>query len=110
MSYKQINQPRNGAPCGPHWRRVPPAGITLLRQIGPTTLTITAKILIRPLIRGSRPGAERTVSANSFVHLMWQGQSARRPVLPPSEQHRVLSGGLEGLVAGDRANTRKGHP
>src|SRR5216684_1731633 len=28
--------------------------------------------------------------------LMWQGQSARRPVLPPSEQYRVLSEGHGG--------------
>ncbi len=28
---------------------------------------------------------------------MWQGQLVRRPVLPPSEQYRVLSEGLEGL-------------
>src|SRR5262245_15814891 len=41
---------------------------------------------------------------------MWQGQSARRPVLPPSEQHRVLSEGLEGLVAGKRANTLERTP
>jgi hypothetical protein len=38
--------------------------------------------------------------------LMWQGQSARRPVFPPSElDFRVLSEGLEGLDAGSRANT-----
>jgi hypothetical protein len=42
-----------------------------------------------------------------FFGLMWQGQSARRPVLPPSEHYRVLSGGLEGLAAGNRANTGK---
>jgi hypothetical protein len=41
----------------------------------------------KPRIRGSRPGAERTVSAISpiLAMLMWQGQSVRRPVLPPSE-------------------------
>jgi small subunit ribosomal protein S6 len=33
--------------------------------------------------------------------LMWQGQSVRRPVFPPSELiFRVLSEGLEGLAAG----------
>src|ERR1700754_4138758 len=33
--------------------------------------------------------------------LMWQGQSARRPVFPPSELFpRVLSEGLEGFYAG----------
>jgi small subunit ribosomal protein S6 len=39
--------------------------------------------------------------------LMWQGQSARRPVLPPSELIRVLSEGLEGLAAGNRANKER---
>src|SRR5436853_3115680 len=39
--------------------------------------------------------------------LMWQGQSARRPVLPPSEQYRVLSEGLEGLAAGNRATQER---
>jgi hypothetical protein len=39
---------------------------------------------------------------------MWQGQSVRRPVFPPSELiFRVLSEGLEGLAAGNRANTGK---
>jgi len=62
----------------------------------------------KPRIRGSRPGAERTVSAISPFRalLMWHGQSARRPVLPPSEQYRVLSEGLEGLRQ-NRANTGK---
>jgi len=49
------------------------------------------KIRIKRAIRGSRPGTERTVSAISpdqamfQAMLMWQGQSARRPVFPPSE-------------------------
>src|SRR6202171_4844854 len=36
-----------------------------------------------------------------------QGQSVRRPVLPPSELIRVLSEGLEGLAAGNRANQER---
>src|SRR5438270_1385037 len=39
--------------------------------------------------------------------LMWQGQSARRPVLPPSEQYRVLSEGFEGLAARNRATQER---
>src|ERR1700682_4883440 len=38
---------------------------------------------------------------------MRQGQSVRRPVLPPSELIRVLSEGLEGLAAGNRANQER---
>jgi small subunit ribosomal protein S6 len=39
---------------------------------------------------------------------MWQGQSARRPVFPPSElDFRVLSEGLEGLDAGISDNTKE---
>ena len=38
---------------------------------------------------------------------MRQDQSVRRPVLPPSELTRVLSEGLEGLAAGNRANKGK---
>ena len=73
------------------------------------SLAIAAKILITRAIRGSRPGAERTVSAISpfLAILMRQGQSVRRPVLPPSEHIRVLSEGLEGLAAGTCANTGK---
>src|SRR5256885_9074510 len=74
-------------------------------------LALAAKILITRASVDPRPGAERTVSAISpLAILMWQGQSARRPVLPPSEHYRVLSEGLEGLAAGNRANLRKGHP
>src|SRR6202165_2586874 len=38
---------------------------------------------------------------------MRQVQSVRRPVLPPSELIRVLSEGLEGLAAGNRANQER---
>jgi hypothetical protein len=50
-------------------------------------LALTRKIRITRGIRGFRPEAERTVSANSpyLANLMWQGQLARRPVFPPSE-------------------------
>src|ERR1700722_8841665 len=53
----------------------------------PLSLAIALKIPIKRAIRGSRPGAERTVSAISpyLAILMRQGQSVRRPVLPPSE-------------------------
>jgi hypothetical protein len=56
------------------------------------------------------PGRElngRSQQSHLSAMLMWQGQSARRPVLPPSEHYRVLSEGLEGLAAGNRANTGK---
>jgi hypothetical protein len=56
------------------------------------------------------PGRElngRSQQSHLSAMLMWQGQLARRPVLPPSEQYRVLSEGLEGLAAGNRANTGK---
>jgi hypothetical protein len=78
-------------------------------QSSARSLASALKILINRAIRGSRPGAERTVSAISpfLAMLMWQGQLARRPVLPPSEHYRVLSEGLEGLAAGNRANTGK---
>jgi hypothetical protein len=56
------------------------------------------------------PGRElngRSQQSHLLAMLMWQGQSARRPVLPPSEHYRVLSEGLEGLAAGNRANKGK---
>jgi len=39
--------------------------------------------------------------------LMWQGQSARRPVLPPSEQLESFPKVSKGLSPETRANTGK---
>jgi hypothetical protein len=39
--------------------------------------------------------------------LMWQGQSVRRPVLPPSEHIESFPKGSKGLPPGNRANLGK---
>jgi small subunit ribosomal protein S6 len=66
------------------------------------SLAFVLKIRIKRAIRGSRPGAERTVSAISpfSAMLMWQGQLARRPVLPPSEHIESFPKGSKGLPPG----------
>src|ERR1700737_1791920 len=75
------------------------------------SLAFARKIRINRAIRGSRPGAERTVSAISPYQatLMWQGQSVRRPVLPPSEHIESFPKGSKGLPPGPRQH-RKGNP
>src|SRR5258708_37955977 len=96
------------------WRIRPPRPVNraVVGHISPRTrplsLAIRLKIRINRAIRGSRPGAERTVSAISpFRHftfqamLMWQGQAGRRPRLPPSEHNESLSKGSKGLPPGN---------
>src|SRR6266851_699614 len=93
-----LDKQRNQEGRQPGWRS---AGES--HREPPVSLAMLGKIRIKRAIRGSRPGAERTVSAISpdQAMLMWQGQLARRPVFPPSEAiPRVLSEGLEGLDAG----------
>ena len=83
----------NRAQCGP----LPPIR-------GRLSLPWRRKIRIKRAIRGSRPGAERTVSAIHLPgELMWQGQSARRPVFPPSELNpESFPKGSKGLTPGPR--------
>ena len=66
----------------------------------PETLAFSAKIRISaPFVGSGRELNGRSQQIHPLI-LMWQGQSARRPVLPPSEQLESFPKVSKGLSPG----------